>query len=49
MSKDLEKFAPVGEKDCQGQCDRDVIITKQGPVIICNNCNRIVMDKREVK
>lgn len=44
---DLSKFAPVGTKDCESKCDRSVVMTKDGPVIICNGCNRIVMDNRE--
>jgi hypothetical protein len=43
----LENFAPVGEKDCEMKCDRDVVMTKNGPVVVCYGCNRIVMDNRE--
>jgi hypothetical protein len=43
----LKDFAPVGKKDCQGVCDREVIVTKDGPIIICNGCKRIVMDNRK--
>lgn len=45
----LQDFAPVGTKDCQGFCDREVLMTKDGPVIICHGCNRIVMDNRDKK
>ena len=41
--------APVGTKDCQGVCDRDVLMTKTGPVVICKGCMRIVMDNRKWK
>ena len=44
ISKD---YAPVGTKDCQGICDREVVITDGGPVVICHSCMRVVMDKRE--
>ena len=43
----LKDFAPVGKKDCQSVCDREVIVTKDGPIIICNGCKRIVMDNRK--
>jgi hypothetical protein len=43
----LEDFAPVGEKDCEMKCDRDVVMTKDGPVIVCKGCMRIVMDNRK--
>lgn len=45
--KNIEDFAKVGTKFCEGRCDRDVILTKDGPVIICNGCKRIVMDNRK--
>jgi hypothetical protein len=45
----LEDFIPIGKKDCQGMCDREVIMTKDGPVIVCHGCNRIVMDNRNKK
>ena len=44
ISKD---YAPVGTKDCQGICNREVVITDEGPVVICHGCMRVVMDKRE--
>jgi len=43
----LKDFAPVGKKDCQSVCDREVVMTKDGPVIVCHGCMRIVMDNRE--
>ena len=42
----LNEFAQVNTKDCQNMCERDVIMTKNGPVIICHVCKRIVMDNR---
>lgn len=44
--KNIENFAKVGTKVCEGSCDRDVVITKEGPVVICNSCKRIVIDNR---
>ncbi len=44
-----DDFAPVGTKECEMKCDRDVIMTKQGPVIVCKSCKRIVMDNRNDK
>ena len=47
--KDFKDFSPVMTKECQGACDRQVVMTKEGPVIICNVCVRIVMDNRDKK
>ncbi len=46
MENELPKFAPVGTKDCMAQCDRKVIITSKGPVVVCYGCERIVRDNR---
>lgn len=43
---DLSEFAPVNTKDCESQCDRAVVMTKEGPVVVCNFCKRIVIDNR---
>lgn len=45
--KEDKDFAPVGKKDCQGVCDREVLMTKDGPMIVCHGCKRIVMDRRK--
>jgi predicted metal-binding protein len=47
--KDFKDFSPVMTKECQGACDRQVVMTKEGPVIVCNGCMRIVMDNRDKK
>jgi len=44
---DLSEYCPVGTKDCEGKCDRNVVMTKDGPVIVCNACKRVVMDNRK--
>lgn len=44
---DLDKFAPVGTKFCQGKCDRVPVKTPDGPVIVCLGCKRMVIDKRK--
>lgn len=31
---------------CQMLCDRKVIMTQNGPVIVCEGCKRIVIDNR---
>lgn len=31
---------------CQMMCDRKVIMTSNGPVIVCEGCKRIVLDNR---
>jgi hypothetical protein len=45
----LEQFAPQGTKHCEAKCNREIVITKTGPVIVCHGCNRIVIDNRENK
>jgi len=42
-----DDFAPVGQKECEMKCERDVIMTKMGPVVVCHGCKRIVMDNRQ--
>ena len=42
-----DDFAPEGTKECEMKCNRDVIMTKKGPVIVCHGCKRIVMDNRD--
>ena len=44
---ELSEYAPVGTAFCQGKCEREVIMTKNGPVVACNACKRIVMDNRK--
>jgi len=45
----FKDFSPVGTKDCQGVCDRQVVMTKESTVIVCNGCMRIIMDNRNGK
>lgn len=45
--KKLSDYTPVGKKDCESACDREVVMTDNGPVVICNSCMRIVMDNRK--
>ncbi len=40
----LKDYAPQGTKDCESNCQREVILTKNGPVIICHYCERIVRE-----
>jgi hypothetical protein len=42
-----DDFVPVWTKDCEMKCERGVIMTKEGPVIVCHGCKRIVMDNRD--
>jgi ribosomal protein S27E len=42
----LDEFAPFGTKDCQNKCEREVVMSRAGVVIICKACKRIVMDNR---
>lgn len=41
---DLKDFAPVGTKDCQGNCKRKPLRSKDGVKVICLSCKRIVME-----
>lgn len=34
-------------KDCKGLCDRKPLMTREGLVLICEGCKRIVMDNRK--
>jgi hypothetical protein len=43
---DISEYTPVGKKDCQGICDRKILATNIGTIVICNGCYRIVMDNR---
>jgi hypothetical protein len=45
--KQIKDFAPMGKKPCEGKCDREVVVTPNGPLVICNACARIVMDNRK--
>lgn len=47
MSKDVSKYAPEGTKFCEGKCLRGVLMTETGPVVVCDGCNRIVIDNRK--
>jgi hypothetical protein len=39
---DIREYAPPGTKDCESNCDREVIMTKKGPIIVCHFCKRVV-------
>lgn len=47
LKLNLDEFAPQGKKDCQMMCNREVVMTKEGPIILCHGCKRIVMDNRK--
>jgi hypothetical protein len=44
--KSLRDFAPVGKKECESNCKREVAMTPDGPVVVCTGCMRIVIDNR---
>ena len=44
--KSLRDFAPVGKKECESNCKREVAMTPDGPVVLCTGCMRIVIDNR---
>jgi hypothetical protein len=41
-NKSVREYASQGTKDCQSNCNREVIQSKVGPVIVCHYCERIV-------
>ena len=43
-SKNPKGYAPQGTKECLSNCERDVIMTKNGPVIVCHYCERVVRE-----
>ncbi len=47
MDKELIGYAPVGTTFCEGECLRKSVMTKDGPVIVCDGCKRVVIDNRE--
>jgi hypothetical protein len=42
--KSLKDYAPQGTKDCESNCEREVILTPKGPVIVCHFCERVVRE-----
>jgi hypothetical protein len=42
----IEKFAPLGTKDCESKCDRKVHVDGKSRKIICVACQRIVMEMK---
>jgi len=46
-SKPIKEYAPQGTKDCESNCEREVIMTPRGPVIVCHFCERIVLEIRK--
>jgi len=44
QTKVEDVYTEVGE--CQMNCQRRVIVTKSGSVIVCDGCMRIVIDNR---
>lgn len=45
--RSLRDFAPVGKKECESNCDREVAMTPDGPIVVCKSCMRIVIDNRK--
>jgi hypothetical protein len=40
-------FDKADSGTCQMKCNREVRMTKEGPVIVCLGCSRIIMDNRK--
>ena len=47
QKEDITKgYAPIGKAFCEGKCQKKVIRTEEGVVVVCNGCRRVVMDNR---
>lgn len=46
-NKPIREYAPQGTKDCESNCEREVIMTRKGPIIVCHFCERIVREIRK--
>jgi hypothetical protein len=46
-NKSVREYAPQGTKDCESNCEREVIMTPKGPVIVCHFCERVVREIRK--
>jgi len=46
-SKPVREYAPQGTKDCESNCEREVVMSPKGPVIVCHFCERIVREIRK--
>jgi len=45
--KSLRDYAPQGTKRCDNKCEREVVMTPNGPLVVCHGCMRVVIDNRE--
>jgi hypothetical protein len=46
MNKDISEYVGIGEKFCEGECDKKSIIIDNCRVIVCEFCKRVVIDNR---
>ena len=47
ISEKISEYTPIGKAFCEGKCDRKPIITEKGMVLVCDGCNRVVIDNRD--
>ena len=45
--KSLRYYAPQGTKPCEAKCEREVVMTPNGPLVVCHGCMRVLIDNRE--
>jgi hypothetical protein len=38
----IKEYAEPGTKDCESNCNREVIITPKDRIIVCHFCKRII-------
>ena len=43
MDKELREYAPVGTTFCEGDCLRKVVMTQDGPVVVCDGCKELLL------
>ena len=46
--KSLRDFAPVGKKECESKCEREVAMTPDGPVVSVSYTHLTLPTNREV-
>jgi hypothetical protein len=44
MEINIKDYAPKGTKDCEFACNKAVIMTDKGPVVVCHFCKRIIRE-----
>lgn len=43
----MKDYKPIDSGECQMKCDRKVLMAKEGPIIVCDGCKRIIINKNK--